>query len=55
VPPADPDALAGRIIELLGDPALRNRLGQAARQRAAEFDVRSSVRRTEDAYGELTG
>jgi glycosyltransferase involved in cell wall biosynthesis len=55
VPPSDPGALAARIIDVLGDPALRERLGRAARRRAEAFDVRRSVRRTEDAYEELTG
>jgi glycosyltransferase involved in cell wall biosynthesis len=55
VPPGNPGALATRIIEVLGDPQLRERLGQAARRRAEDFDVRTSVRRSEDAYEELTG
>lgn len=54
VPPSDPGTLAARITEVLGDPALRERLGQAARQRAEAFDVRASVRRSEEAYEELT-
>jgi glycosyltransferase involved in cell wall biosynthesis len=53
VPPADPQALASRIIELLADADLRRRLGLAARRRAAAFDVRASVRRAEEAYEEL--
>jgi glycosyltransferase involved in cell wall biosynthesis len=32
VPPRDPDALAGKIQSVLDDPALRTRLGEAARQ-----------------------
>jgi glycosyltransferase involved in cell wall biosynthesis len=54
VPPSDPRTLAARITELFGDPALRERLGQAARLRARAFDVRASVRRTEEAYEGLT-
>jgi glycosyltransferase involved in cell wall biosynthesis len=54
VPPSDPGALATRIIDVLGDPELRDRLGRAARRRAEAFDVRRSVRRTEEAYDELT-
>jgi glycosyltransferase involved in cell wall biosynthesis len=38
---------------LLQDPALRDRLGRAARRRAAAFDIRSTVRRHEELYGEL--
>jgi glycosyltransferase involved in cell wall biosynthesis len=36
VPPRDPDALAEKIRLALGDPALRARLGRAARQRVEE-------------------
>jgi glycosyltransferase involved in cell wall biosynthesis/ribosomal protein S18 acetylase RimI-like enzyme len=36
VPPRDPDALAGAISRLAADPALRRRLGDAARRRALE-------------------
>jgi starch synthase len=54
VPPGDPGALAGRIVELLGDPGRRMLLGQAARRRAQDFDVRASVRRAEEAYEALT-
>ncbi|MFE6254109.1 glycosyltransferase family 4 protein [Agromyces sp. NPDC057865] len=38
VSPDDPDALAAAIAELVDDPALRQRLGAAARQRALEHD-----------------
>jgi glycosyltransferase involved in cell wall biosynthesis/ribosomal protein S18 acetylase RimI-like enzyme len=36
VPPRDPDALAAAISRLAADPALRSRLGEAARERARE-------------------
>jgi glycosyltransferase involved in cell wall biosynthesis len=40
VPPSDPQSLAAAIDRLLGDPALRRRLGQAGRTRIAEhFDL----------------
>jgi glycosyltransferase involved in cell wall biosynthesis len=55
VPPRDPAILAARIVEVLGDQGLRDRLGQAAHRRAKGFDVRSSIRRSEDAYEELAG
>ena len=53
VPPADPAALSGGIVALLRDADLRARLGRAARLRAADFDIRASVRRTEEVYEEL--
>ena len=44
VPPDDPGAVADAILELLGDPVVRNRLGIAARRRVEEqFDIRVSV------------
>jgi glycosyltransferase involved in cell wall biosynthesis len=53
VQPGAPAELAREIVRLLRDPALRARLGDAARVRAHEFDIRRAVRRTEDVYGEL--
>lgn len=53
VDPRDVDALAARISTLLEDPALRRRMGEAARARAATFDVRAAVRRIEQVYAEL--
>jgi glycosyltransferase involved in cell wall biosynthesis len=53
VPPRDPRALGAALVELLRDPERRRRLGGAARARAAEFDIRRAVRRTEEVYGEL--
>ncbi len=50
VPPGASGPLAGNIVRLLRDPALRARLGDAARRRAAEFDIRRAVRRTEAVY-----
>lgn len=37
VPPEDPDALAGSLAALAADPALRAKLGRAARVRAQQF------------------
>jgi glycosyltransferase involved in cell wall biosynthesis len=53
VPPRDPDALAGGLLRLLGDPALRASMGAAARARAADFDIRKAVRRMEQVYAGL--
>lgn len=53
VPPGDPAALAGGIVRLLSDPVLRSEMGEAARLRAADFDIRLAVRRMEAVYAEL--
>jgi len=53
VPPADPTALAEAIVSLLNDSAVRNRLGEAASQRALDFDIRGAVSRMEQVYEEL--
>jgi glycosyltransferase involved in cell wall biosynthesis len=54
VPPADPPAMAARIVELLGDPERRRRMGEAGRERVrANFDVRDMGRRLTGLYREL--
>jgi glycosyltransferase involved in cell wall biosynthesis len=53
VPPGDPGALAAGIVTVLQDRALAGRLGEAARRRAAGFDIRAAIGRMEDVYGEL--
>jgi glycosyltransferase involved in cell wall biosynthesis len=50
VPAADPEALAGRLTELLLDPDLRRRQGEAARGR---FESRFTVGRMISAYHAL--
>jgi glycosyltransferase involved in cell wall biosynthesis len=55
VPAGDERALADGIVTLLRDKELRHRFGQAARERAADFDIRKAVRRMEEVYGELLG
>ena len=53
VSPGDPRALADAIVVLLEDADLRERLGREGKRRAAEFDIRTAVRRTEEVYEEL--
>jgi colanic acid/amylovoran biosynthesis glycosyltransferase len=46
VPPADAEALAGALERLLGDPDLRARLGQAARDRILrDYNLRNNIER----------
>lgn len=40
VPPRDPEALAGAILRVLGDPGLAGRLRARGRQRAQDFHIR---------------
>ncbi|HEX9373663.1 MAG TPA: glycosyltransferase, partial [Roseiflexaceae bacterium] len=53
VPPGNPTALRDALARLLDDPELRERMGQAARWRAAEFRATSVVPRIERVYAEL--
>lgn len=54
VPVKDAQALAQAIERLVGDAALRKRLGEAARNKAlAEFDERLVIERTLAVYAEL--
>lgn len=55
VPPADPAALADAVTCLLLDPELRRSMGEAARGRAGQFDLRVAVRRIEEVYEGLLG
>lgn len=51
VPPADPDALASGLARLLGDVALRRRMGREAQVRVrTRFDLETQVRTTAEAY-----
>jgi glycosyltransferase involved in cell wall biosynthesis len=51
VEPRDPSALAARLVRLLKDPALRERMGAAGRARArALFGVERMVQGTADVY-----
>jgi glycosyltransferase involved in cell wall biosynthesis len=54
VPPGDPVAIAAAIARLHRDPALRERLGRAARERiATHFNIRETIAATLALYGEL--
>ncbi|HWO19905.1 MAG TPA: glycosyltransferase [Kofleriaceae bacterium] len=50
---ADPRALAGALLALLGDPARRQTMGRAARAHAARYDLVGAMRATWDLYREL--
>jgi glycosyltransferase involved in cell wall biosynthesis len=52
--PADPEALQRVLLPYLGDPALRERQGQAARERVVQnFSLDSMVSRYLALYDEL--
>jgi len=54
VPPADPRALAGAVIDLLSDSGKRAAMGAAGRRRAAEvFPMEVMVDRYQQVYDEL--
>lgn len=54
VPVDGVEALADGIVALLGDPARRQRMGRAARQRAlGNFDIRDMARRIEAVYAAI--
>jgi glycosyltransferase involved in cell wall biosynthesis len=50
VPPGDPDAVAGALQRLQGDPHLRHSLGKGAKALSANFDVSTASRRIEGIY-----
>jgi glycosyltransferase involved in cell wall biosynthesis len=55
VPIADSGALADGIVALLQNHGLRERMGEAARRRAQDFDIHAAVRRSEELYEALLG
>lgn len=56
VPYGDEDAWRTTLLDLIGDPALRRRMGEAGRSRAlGEFSWSSIVDRIEEVYTEVTG
>lgn len=50
VPPDDPPALARAVSELLKDPGLRQRMGEAGRRRAEQFSLAVMESRLVDLY-----
>ncbi len=52
VPPQDPDALALALVRVLADAPLRERLGQAGRATAAQYDWSVVAARVLDTYAE---
>ena len=56
VPPHDDEALATRIVELLQDPTMAERIGEAGRRAAVEkFSAESHVRLVKEVYAKLLG
>ncbi|MFD8143064.1 GT4 family glycosyltransferase PelF [Streptomyces sp. NPDC059708] len=56
VPPRDPEAMAEAAVELLGDPARRAAMGEAARLRVIEqFTLRQTIDTFRSIYLELPG
>jgi glycosyltransferase involved in cell wall biosynthesis len=49
-PPGDSGALGDALARVLGDAALRARLGNAARVLSARYDIRACVRRMQEIY-----
>ncbi|CAN5133390.1 hypothetical protein BH24ACT1_BH24ACT1_11310 [soil metagenome] len=52
VAPGDVAAMAGRLVQLIEDPALRAALGRAAASRGAGYDIGPAVHRLQDLYDE---
>jgi glycosyltransferase involved in cell wall biosynthesis len=50
VPPGDADAMAAAVLELLGDPAERERMGNRARALAEQGDLTAAARRHAEIY-----
>ncbi|MCW8132506.1 MAG: glycosyltransferase family 4 protein, partial [Planctomycetota bacterium] len=56
VPVGNPGAVAGKMLDLLGDRALREKMGQAARTLVAEqYSAQQMIDDTEHLYAEVMG
>lgn len=55
VPPADPDALAAGLVEMLSNPRLRARLSEAGVETARRYDWPRVARDIEQVYGAVGG
>ena len=54
VPPGDPGAVAGAVIDLLNDPERAQEMGERGRRRAvAQFDIVDMIERTKAIYADL--
>jgi len=53
VPPGEPEKLGQALLRLLNDPALARRMGEAGRERVAEFSDRRMVEQIAALYREL--
>lgn len=53
VPPGDSAALAASLVRCLEEPALRTRLGDAARRASERFDIAECVERMQALYDEV--
>lgn len=53
VPPRDPSALAGAIVELLSDPARREQMASAAAENSEQFTIGAAARRFASLYEAL--
>ncbi len=54
-PPARPDELAGAIIRMLTEPALRERCARLAKEKSTQYDYRNMVNKTIVAYQAVLG
>jgi glycosyltransferase involved in cell wall biosynthesis len=53
VPPRDKDALGAALSKVIGDGALRGRLGEAARVASSKYDIRECMRLMQQIYDDV--